>query len=107
MTKRRMGAQEVVKVDKGCQQAIGAVKGTKAAFLVIPGFKLTVKRFDEVVGNDIVEVFNPDMTGLGEKQFNRLLISKIPVRDNRGSRCPKLITAALNQAKSTVGVAIR
>ena len=100
MTKRRMGTQEVVKVDKGCQQAIGAVKGTKAAFLVIPGFKLTVKRFDEVVGNDIVEVFNLDMTGLREKQFNRLLIGKIPVRDNRRSRRPNLSLQLLTRLKA-------
>lgn len=102
-----MRAQEVVEVDKGCKQAIGTVKRAEPSARFIPSFKLVVKRFDEVVGNDIVKVFNSDMFSAREEQLDGLRIGKIPIRDNCRPWCAKLISAALNQAKSTVKVAIR
>lgn len=107
MIQRRMRPQEIVKVDKSCNQAIGTIKRTKASARLIPCFQLVIKRFDEVIRNDFMEVFNSDMFRMRKKQFDRLFIGKISVRDNSRTRSTKLIFATLNQAECTVRVAIR
>jgi hypothetical protein len=56
-----VGPNEVVKEDVESNKGISRLKGFKAPFGLVPGFKLTVEGFYDVVRNVISKVFNSEM----------------------------------------------
>ncbi len=77
-----MRAQEVIKEDIHGDQAIGTGEGIETAFGVVPGFELAMEGFDEIVGNPVVEILDPDMPGPTEEQGNRFNVRPVTVGDN-------------------------
>ena len=66
---------EIEKEDESGDSGISRVKGVEAAFRFVPSLKMSVKRFDEVVRNIVVEALDANMVSVGKETFNRNCIS--------------------------------
>jgi len=74
--------EEVEKEDESRDSRISRVEGVEAAFDFVPRLELSMKRFDEIIGNVVFERFDANVFGFGEKAFNRDFVSGITVADN-------------------------
>lgn len=96
-----------MKEDKGSNQAIGTIKRTEPTSGLVPGFELVVESLNEVIGNDIVEVFNLNVTNVREEFSSRFYIAVVAVgNDCRGWRTG-LVPTAFKQGMSAVGITAR
>ena len=68
-----------MKEDKSSNQAISTVKRTKSTSGLVPGFKLVVESLDKIIGNDIVEVFNLNVTNQREEFSGWFCIAAVAV----------------------------
>lgn len=78
-----MRPKEVVEEKVHGNEVIGAGEGVETSFGTIPGFELTVKGLDDIVGDPVVEVGHANMPSIVEEQGNRLNIGAVAVRNNR------------------------
>lgn len=88
-----MRAQEVVEKDVHGDQLVGAGEGIETALGVIPGFKLAMERLNEVIGNPVIEISDPNMLSLIKKQGNRLNIGPVTVRNDGRARTAEFVPA--------------
>jgi len=86
---------EVEKEDESGDSGVSRVKGVEAAFSFVPSLKLSVKRFDEIVRNVVVEALDANMVSVRKETFNRNAVSGIAVGDN-GAGITKLLCMIQN-----------
>lgn len=102
-----MWPQEVVEKKVHSNEVIGADEGVEPSFGAIPGFELTVKGFDDIVRNPVVEVRYANMLSMVEEQGNRLDISAVAVRNDCRTWRTVLLPTVGQDRVSGVGVAVR
>ena len=65
---------EIEKEDESRNGGVGRVERTEAAFSLVPSLELTVKRFDEIVGNVVFEALDLDVFSFGKETLNRHVV---------------------------------
>ena len=85
-----MRANEVEKEDESGDGRVSGIKRIEAAFSFVPSLELTVKGFDEIVRNIVIEALDTNMFSDREKTFDWYIVSGVTVADN-GSGVTKLI----------------
>ena len=84
--KAHVRTNEVEKEDESRNGGVSRVERTEAAFSLVPSLELTVKRFDEIVGNIVYEALDLDVFSFGKEAFDRDVVGRVTVSDDAARR---------------------